>query len=223
MLCNSVCLLKTAVTKVVSDVGSATANVLFDEGAQRSFISKELANTLKLTPCQSESISLVPFGADASTPQHLDVAVITIVSYTGEMIPLSVLVVPKIAAPLQTITRSQLHALPYLRGLTLAHPMTGDNVSLLISVDYYWKLVGDDVIRGNGPTAVQSKLGYLLSGPLVQSAASNTVTSMHIGIHSEHGNVDQTLERFWEVESSGTFPITKTSDRFMDTYLSSIT
>ena len=130
-------------------------------------------------------------------------AVITIVSYTGEMIPLSVLVIPKIAAPFQTITRSQLHALPYLRGLTLAHPMTGDkqfNVSLLIGVDYYWKLVGDDVIRGNGPTAVQSKLGYLLSGPSVQSAASNTVTSMHIGIHSEHRNVDQTLGKSNPVE-----------------------
>ena len=77
--------------------------------------------------------------------------------------------------------------------------MTGDkqfNVSLLIGVDYYWKLIGDDVIRGNGPTAVQSKLGYLLSGPLVQSVASNTVTSMHIGIHSEQGNVDQTLKGF---------------------------
>ena len=56
VLCNSVCLLKTAVAKVVSDVGSATANVLFDEGAQHSFISKELANTLKLTPCRSEHI-----------------------------------------------------------------------------------------------------------------------------------------------------------------------
>ena len=129
---------------------------------------------------------------------------------------------------LRNVYRSQLHALPYLRGLTLAHPMTGNkqfNVSLLIGEDYYWKLVGDDVIRGNGPTAVQSKLGYLLSGPLVQSAASNTITSMHIGINinSEHGNVDQTLEKFWEVESSGTFPIMKNSDRFMDTYVSSIT
>ena len=47
---NSVCLLKTAVTSVISDVGSATANILFDEGAQRSFISKGLADTLQLTP-----------------------------------------------------------------------------------------------------------------------------------------------------------------------------
>ena len=33
VLCSSVCLLKTAVAKVISDVGSATANILFDEGA----------------------------------------------------------------------------------------------------------------------------------------------------------------------------------------------
>ena len=40
---NSVCLLKTAVTKVKSDKTSTVANVLFDEGVQRSFISQQLA------------------------------------------------------------------------------------------------------------------------------------------------------------------------------------
>ena len=43
VLCNSgdsVCLLKTAVSRVVSNTSSSTANVLFDEGAQHSFISK---------------------------------------------------------------------------------------------------------------------------------------------------------------------------------------
>ena len=46
----SVCLLKTAVTEVKSDKTSAVANVLFDEGAQRSFISQQLADALHLTP-----------------------------------------------------------------------------------------------------------------------------------------------------------------------------
>ena len=123
MLCSSVCLLKTTVAKVVSDVGSATVNILFDEGAQRSFISKKLANALKLLPCQNESISLASFGADASIPQCLDVTTVNIVSHIGEMIPLSVLVVPKIAAPLHCITSSKLRKLPYLRNLTLAHPI----------------------------------------------------------------------------------------------------
>ena len=176
VLCSSVCLLKTAVAKVVSDVGSATANILFDEGAQRSFISKKLANALKLLPCRNESISLASFGADASMPQCLDVTTVNIVSHTGEMIPLSVLVVPKIAAPLHCITSSKLRELPYLRNLTLAHPIMKEDsqfdISLPIGVDHYWKIVEDHIVRGDGPTAVQSKLGYLLSAPLTHSTPS---------------------------------------------------
>ena len=105
---NSVCLLKTAVARVVSETGSNTANILFDEGAQHSFISKRLENNLQLTPSRQESVSLAAFGADTSTPQHLDVTDVTIVSQTGEMISLSVLVVPKIAAPLKCVTTSKL-------------------------------------------------------------------------------------------------------------------
>jgi len=72
------------------------------------------------------------------------------------MIPLSVLVVPRIAAPLHSIE------LPYLRGLTLAHPIMKEDsqfdISMLIGVDYYWKIVEDHniIVRGDGPTAVQS-------------------------------------------------------------------
>jgi len=75
-LCNSgssVYLLKTAVSRVVSNTSSSTANILFDKGAQRSFISKKLANTLQLTLYRQENVSLAAFGANTSSPQHLDV------------------------------------------------------------------------------------------------------------------------------------------------------
>ena len=39
-----------AVTEVVSDKSKAIANVLFDEGAQHSFILQQLADVLQLTP-----------------------------------------------------------------------------------------------------------------------------------------------------------------------------
>ena len=64
---DSVCLLKTAVTEVKSDKKSAVANVLFDEGAQRSFISQQLADVLHLTPSRQQNITLAPFGADTMT------------------------------------------------------------------------------------------------------------------------------------------------------------
>ena len=39
-------LLKTAVAKVTSRIYTADANILFDEGAQRSFVTRELADKL---------------------------------------------------------------------------------------------------------------------------------------------------------------------------------
>jgi len=47
---DSVCLLKTAVTEIMSGKTSALAYFLFDEGAQRSFISQQFADLLQLTP-----------------------------------------------------------------------------------------------------------------------------------------------------------------------------
>ena len=117
---------------------SAIANILFDEGVQRSFISQQLADVLQLSLSWQEDITLAPFSADTMTPQSLSVASIKVVAKTGELIPLSVLIVPKIAAQLQTVSHPQLHRLPYLQGLTLVHPITGDRpfeVSLLIGVD----------------------------------------------------------------------------------------
>ena len=222
---DSVCLLKTAVTEVKSDKTSVIANILFDEGAQRSFISQQLADVLQLSPSRQEDITLAPFGADTMTPQSLSVASIEVVAKTGELIPLSVLIVPKIAAPLQTVSHLQLHRLPYLKGLTLAHPITGDRpfeVSLLIGVDHYWKIVGDHVVRGDGPTAVQSKLGYLLSGPLNLPNHTQEITStFHISVNPT--NIEQTIEKFWTIESTGTLSKSPQShDQFTNDYLASI-
>ena len=57
----------------------------------------------------------------------------------------------------------------HIRHLKMVHPIKQGgsfDVQLLIEADFYWDLVGNKVIRGPGPTAVESKLGYLLSGPL---------------------------------------------------------
>ena len=54
--------------------------------------------------------------------------------------------------------------LPYLQRLDLAHPITHSldfEITVLIGADFYRQVVEDKIIHGNGPTTVQSKLGYL--------------------------------------------------------------
>jgi len=66
----------------------------------------------------------------------------------------------------------------HLHGLQLANPVTKDSkfdISLLIGADYYWQFVGDHIVRGEGPFAMQSKLNYLLSGPLSPTILDTSV------------------------------------------------
>ena len=82
----------------------------------------------------------------------------------AETIPVAVL----IAVPLKTYP-SNMKNMRHLAGPKLAHPAMNDEYiefMVLIGADYYWSAVQDKVVRGNGPTAADSKIGYLLSGPI---------------------------------------------------------
>ncbi|CAB4027962.1 Hypothetical predicted protein [Paramuricea clavata] len=100
----------------------AVANILFDEGAYCSFITRELADKLHACPQQTKDIQISTFGGEQPTSHTLETVTINIESITDEKF----------------------------------------EVSLLIGANYYWEIVQDHIIRGAGPTAMESKLGYLL-------------------------------------------------------------
>lgn len=123
------------------------------------------------------------------------------------------LIVPQLATPIRNSVCTHLNKLSYLRGLPLAHPVTSDenfHISILIGADFYWQFVQDCVVRGNGPIAVESKLGYLLSDPLPLPVTTDT-TSFHVSIlFCTTKNTDH--NSFWQVESTGTNPVTHNPD-----------
>ena len=163
------CLLKTAVAPVINGHTRMNANILFDEGAQRSFMPVQLATELQVKPTSKTQVALSSFGAESQTFQTLGVATVQVETLTGELIPISVLIVPAIATPIYNSCHLPLDALPHLKGLKLANPTTNNQkftISVLIGTDHYWSFVQDQIIRGDGPTTQQSKLGYLLSGPM---------------------------------------------------------
>ena len=214
------CLLKTALAPVIMDNTRAEANILLEEGAQRSFVTQGLANRLGWTPVRKEMISLSAFGEETPTNRRLEV--VNLKTDYGDKIPISVLNVPNIAAPLQNRFRTCVQNVPHLRRLKLAHPMTSDEefeISLLIGADNYWDIVEDNIIRGNGPTAMQSKLGYFLSGPLHDSRSLvNAANILHV--MTAHKQEEYDLERFWTMESTGISPtITGDADKdFLQNY-----
>jgi len=141
-------------------------------------LSERLANELHLKETGVETVHVAAFGDSSQRVRIMRTATVLIITDRKERVPIEVLITPTITAPLQNLQRDA-STLTYLRGLELAHPITSDqmfNISLLIGADAYWKLVQNRVVRGDGPTAVQFKLGYLLSGPLPSSNRVSLIT-----------------------------------------------
>ena len=213
------CLLKTAIAPLQANDIQLNGNILFDEGSQRSFISREMATKLRLQPATSETLSVTSFGTRSTLNQTLDVTVVNVVTASGETLPVSALIVPVIAAPLQNLFKSSIDSLNHIRGLKLAHPVSDRedfHISLLIGTDHYWTFVQDHIVRGDGPTAQQSKLGYLLSGPLPQPNPNFTTTLLSFTTSADQQDGD--LHKFWELESTGTIENIKTEPTFLKSY-----
>ena len=124
-----------------------------------------MATKLNLEPNNKERILWIKL----STSQKLTRRCHTVHSIARDKIFITVLIVPKVVPPLQNLPCTSHQQVLHLIGLQLAHPITENEnfeISMLISADYYWSFVQDHIVRGNGPTAVESRLGYLLSGPL---------------------------------------------------------
>ena len=54
--------IKTAISTVSNGVNTTVTHILLDEGSQKSFITEEIAQRLKLTPCGLSTLSIAAFG-----------------------------------------------------------------------------------------------------------------------------------------------------------------
>ena len=69
---NTTCLLKTAITTpIIAGNIKAQTSILFDEGAQQSFISADMAGELQITPTyfHSANIAVASFGSTSQKPE----------------------------------------------------------------------------------------------------------------------------------------------------------
>ena len=82
-------------------------------------------------------------------------------------------------------------------------------VDVLIGSDYYWSLVSGRVRRGStGPIALDTKVGWILSGPAEGQNSEETITvhpthTLRIDTLTESDQLEQGLKRFWDLESMG--------------------
>ena len=99
----------------------------------------------------------------------------------------------------------------YLAGLDLADSSSlEDNldIGILIGADQYWKLVTGKIRQeGTGPTAIETKLGWLLSGPVPGvshgGTSVNFASTQVLKVECSDFDLDKTLKAFWDLDTLG--------------------
>ena len=113
-----------------ADAGvSKKCNILFDSGSQRTYVSENLAKTLKLKPIGSENLKINAFGGANGVSKVRDVVEVNIVSREGSgEHNVRAVVMRNLCAPItsQSLNRGEIEKFGHLKNLDLADTYDDD-------------------------------------------------------------------------------------------------
>ena len=163
-------LLQTAEANVLNLYQNNTAKsfILFDSGAQRTYITKELKEKLNLLPFKQEKIAIKVFGSAESKIQNIDVVKFMVIG-TRKNVYVEALVIQTFRSNLynQYSSSTISNNYPHLKNLKLAQKSndTYVKIGILVGLDYYYNFIFGKVIQGkqNEPIALESTLEWIIS------------------------------------------------------------
>lgn len=147
---------------------SATAQLLFDSGSQRSFITEEMVRKLKLEPRSMDKLFIATFSSSESKKFESPLVDLRIKLIDGTFLDMSANMVKTVVngvkrMPLVELKTSLCNNLVFADTIPTAPEIL--HIDLLIGTDYYGHLVtGQKGELSPELFVIGSKLGWLLTG-----------------------------------------------------------
>lgn len=211
---NKVVLLQTAVAEISDPRDPCrvlNARIVMDCGSQKSYLTQRVKQILSLPLTSTQQLSIAAFGSSKGEPLSCGLVRLAVRTKSGVKQELDVFVVPHICDPLTTQpvdSCSKMYS--HLADLDFADVSPDETleVDMLIGSDFYWDFVTGRTVRGgSGPVAIETTLGWVLSGPAESSGQRSTVSLMSAHTLRVEGitntELHNTLQSFWELESLG--------------------
>ena len=164
-------LLQTAICNVIGNNQQVVVvKALFDLRSQQTYISNRLVKILNLKALRDISMMVRTFCSEAKN-LHVKEYEIKIQLLNGEVLPIKVIVVPKICEKMRDqIVQKAVKVHPFIKQRRLADDGKRHDVriELLFGADVYCKLVSGEIRRDDLSRliAINSKFGWLLNGPV---------------------------------------------------------
>ncbi|GFV72375.1 integrase catalytic domain-containing protein [Trichonephila clavipes] len=196
-------LLSTAIVRVKNSQGQyVNCRALIDGGSQTSLITESCSKNLNLPFYESENTIL---GLDNKVAAYATKRVELQLSphFSQDIFAVNALVVKELTCNLPNFIVSKFDW-PHINGLQLADPSfyISRPVDMILGADVFFDLILYGKISGtkNQPSALNSKLGWLLSGKVPTACQSEKKVMSLINCHALLDLQNQ-IAKFWEVES----------------------
>ncbi|UYV69727.1 hypothetical protein LAZ67_7000491 [Cordylochernes scorpioides] len=195
-------LLSTALIRVNDLYGnSCMARALVDTGSQRNLMTDSLRKKLNL-PVNYSDASMYGIGDNSLDKPLGEVDITFSPHYSNMLFTAKALILNKITCNLPNFVMER-SRWPHLVGLRLADP-TFDKpapIDIIIGADIAPSMYTGQVRFQNerGPTACNSKLGWLLSGKIMAQQSDGSLN--HSVLTFCATSIDNQLRKFWELDS----------------------
>ena len=172
------------------------ANILFDGGSMKTYITHSFVQRLNLKATKQEFLNIGAFGEKTGKLTSCEVFPFSLVGSDGNEIPMQGSAVPDICAPMDDYRmcvrelKDRFHLEEYIPESQI---ITGE-IDILVGGDFYWSLVSRDTIDLTENLVLKpSKVGFMLSGsersPVIScvttSSAENSVSLVSISRNEE--------------------------------------
>ena len=197
-------LLQTAKVQVIGKNGVVMANMLFDTGSDKTYISQRLVDKVKPDWVTRETVSYCCFGSEGPSKAMLrNVYSVDLKGLEGNVHSIMATEIPSICAPLfsPSIPAAILEQLG--DGVAMATVSAGEevNVDILLGLDWYWRVMSSEMVSlMEGMMAQRSVFGWVLSGTLPPSTRMGRSCMLS---HQMFCATDSIITSFWDLESVG--------------------
>ena len=198
-----------------------TSRLLLDCGSQRTYISKFMAEKLKLKEIGKNFLIVHTFGKNKPENIETNVVELGIKLKSGFTMNVKANIVPNITGkiqrrPVQKILQEELGK--FQLADSIPNSVETTYIDLLIGNDYYADIISlQRIVLAEGLYLLQSKLGWVLSGRINENFSSSHdysvsmlscyssgwLNDMSISSVDETVDVRPRLEEFWQLETIG--------------------
>ena len=181
--------------------------VMLDSGSQCTFVTSEIAQLMKAKPKERKWLKLDTLG-HSNKAQQCNIYTINLAHVEeGREIQMEVFEVPAIKSLANVHPEIIKEDYEHLKGLQFWDVSVKEElvVHLLVGADNLWRLQKENARRGakTEPVAVETVLGWTLSGPVGESENKVVQSSVNLILGSPQDSMNQKLNQLWDFESIG--------------------